>query len=50
MSVVDRVNLGRHPVEVWLEGEMKRRRNRNDSRKYWRRVWDKESKEEFGRK
>lgn len=50
MSIVNRMNLGRHPVEVWLEREVKRGRNKSNSRKYWRGVWDKESKEEFGRK
>lgn len=36
MAVGDRMDSDHHPVEVWLEGNGKKKRNRGDNRKCWR--------------
>lgn len=42
VTVGDRIDSDHHPIEVWLEGEVRRTRNRGVSRKCWRGIWDEE--------
>lgn len=44
MTVVNRVDSDHHPMEVWLEGDVKGKKNGGKSRKCWRGVWDKEGR------
>lgn len=37
MELVDRVDSDHHPIEVWLEGEVRGKRKRGVDRKCWRR-------------
>lgn len=50
MTVGDRMNLDHHPNEVWLKGEVKRKRNGSQNRKCWRWVWDEKDRNKFRKK
>lgn len=50
MTVEDGVDSNHHPVEVRLEGEVKRIRNGDKHRKCWRGIWDEEGRNEFNKK
>lgn len=49
-KVGDKVDSDHHPVEVVIEGEVKRKRERERGRKQWKGMWNEERCETFGKK
>lgn len=50
MTVVNRVDSDHHPVEIWLEGKVKGKKNGGKGRKCWSGVRDKEGRNAFRQK
>lgn len=50
MRIVDKIDSDHHPVEVWVEGKMERKRRGGRIEGVGRVIWDEEGREMFRKK